>query len=150
MALYIRQWSFVKHFKLNNYVYCVHGKITEMLQPAQYCLYQKLAESKVPLKFKIKGTSFSDIFGSDPNWVSYSVFVETCENTLLGPMFSYTLCVHLFSCLHCSVQLPGARVAPGWPQYCQPITEELGGICSALIGPIDGWWRTKMMIKRYS
>jgi hypothetical protein len=48
------------------------------------------------------------------------------------------LAVHLFRCLHCSVQLTGARVAPGCPQYCQPITEELGGICSPLIGPLDG------------
>ena len=42
------------------------------------------------------------------------------------------------SSLHCIVQLPGASVAPGWPQYCHPITEKLGDICSGLIGPIDG------------
>ena len=45
----------------------------------------------------------------------------------------------LFSCLHCSVQLTGARVAPGWPQNCQPITGELWLFCFALIGPINGW-----------
>jgi hypothetical protein len=32
-------------------------------------------------------------------------------------------------------------VAPGWPQYCQPITEELGVICFGLIGPLDDWRR---------
>ena len=28
-------------------------------------------------------------------------------------------------------------LAPPWPQYCQPITEEHRVICFALIGPID-------------
>ena len=56
-----------KHFKLKNYVYTVHGKKTEMLQLAQYCSYQKLSKSQVPLKSNIKATSFSDIFGSEQN-----------------------------------------------------------------------------------
>ena len=34
---------------------------------------------------KIKATSFSDIFWSEQNWACYSVFVETCAHTLLGP-----------------------------------------------------------------
>ena len=47
--------------------YSVHGKMTEILEPAQYWSYQKLAESKVLSKFEIKGTSFSDTFGSEQN-----------------------------------------------------------------------------------
>ena len=48
-------------------------------------------------------------------------------------IFSYddtaccTLCLHMFSC------------TATWPQYCQPITENLLFICFALIGPIDDW-----------
>ena len=103
--------------------------------------------SKIGRKFEIKGTSVSAIFGSKQNWVSKGVFVETCAHTLLSPMFSCTL-VHLCSCLHCSVQLTGARVAPGWPQYCQPITEEHQIICFALIGPLDVLWRWRWRWRR--
>ena len=45
----------------------------------------------------------------------------------------YTLCEHMFCCLYCTV------CTATWPQYCQPITEELQVNCFARIGPIDGF-----------
>ena len=44
-----------------------------------------------------------------------------------------TLCVHMFISLSCTVQLPGASQG----SVFKPITEELQGICYALIVPID-------------
>ena len=31
--------------------------------------------------------------------MGYGIFVETCAHTLFDPVFSFTLCVHMFSCL---------------------------------------------------
>ena len=118
-------------------ILCPWLKCSNPLNIARINNWQK---ARSHLNFKLRAPSFCDIFGSEQNWVSYGVFMETCAHTLLGPMFSCKL-VHLFSCLHCSVQLTGARVAPGWPQYCQPITEEHQIICFALIGPLDVLWR---------
>ena len=52
---------------------------------------KNLSKSMVPLKLQIKADFFSDIFGSEQIWVSYSVFVETCANTVLSPnVWQYT------------------------------------------------------------
>ena len=56
-----------RYFKLDNYVYSVDVKTTEMLYLVQYCFYQKLSKNKVPLKLKNKATSLSDIFWSELN-----------------------------------------------------------------------------------
>ena len=87
--------------------------------------YQKLSESKVLLKFKNKGISFSDIFWSKQNWVSYGAFVESVCTHLAWPQCLAVHSVYFY-------------LAPVWPQNCQPITEEHRVICFALIGPIDG------------
>ena len=42
------------------------------------------------------------------------------------------------NCLNC-VHLFSNNLAPFWPPFCQPITDELQFICFALIGPIDDW-----------
>ena len=109
-------WS-QKKFKLNIYVYSVWVKTTEMPLLIQYCPYQNLTESNVPLKLKISATSLSDIFWSNQYWVSYGVFVETCAHTLLGPNVwnssPCTLVVHLAIWLYCTAD---QYQAPGWPQ----------------------------------
>ena len=60
-------------------------KTTEMPQLAQFCLYHKMSENRVPLKLKNNATSLSGIFWSELNWATYGVFVETgTACTMLG------------------------------------------------------------------
>jgi hypothetical protein len=58
----------------------------------------------------------------------------TCFNSGPSQLSDKTSCSAVCTAVY---SFTGARVAPGWPRYCHPITEELGGTCSALIGPID-------------
>ena len=56
-----------------------------MPQLPHFCLYQKMSEFKIPLKLKIRGTFFSNIFLSEVNCARYGVFVDTrCAHTVLG------------------------------------------------------------------
>ena len=56
-------------------------------------LKSKIVRKQGPLQIKI--TSFSDIFRSEQNGASYSVFIETCAHTLLGP--------NVWQCSQCSI-----------------------------------------------
>ena len=59
-------------------------------------LVSKMLENRVPLKLKNNVTSFSEIFWSELNWVTYSGFVETVTaRTMPGSIvMTYTYLVH--------------------------------------------------------
>ena len=79
----------------------VRLKTMEMAYLAEFCLYQKKT-----FKLKNNATSFSDIFQSEHNWVSYGVFVKTGDDacTMLGcrTPFSFCLCISwkLYAAVH--------------------------------------------------
>ena len=73
------------------------GKLLICPSHLNIALIKKLSKSMVRLKLKIMATFFSDVFGSEQIWVSYSIFVET----LLSPnVWQYTGTVEAGKCLY--------------------------------------------------
>ena len=78
-------------------LYCMRfvGKQWKCLSSLSFACFA--LENRVPLKLKNNVTSFSEIFWSELNWATYSVFVETggTARTMPGSIvMTYTYLVH--------------------------------------------------------